>query len=206
MFDSTSNNVHSIPYLIHILERWDVFACCGAFPVFYQCISTLLPLIQISLGFLNCFPLFILILIYFPAHEPVEDRMVSSGKHRKIASYLFVSTCLSLVHHLSISVCFVNVLLLPMIGFILLWHYGSQSKVRVHYVLIFVATDRLCIWNWSDIFCGISIALGSSDMENVSSEGKRVVLAHCGWIFIKNILQYNSLPHGIHLSIGSWIS
>jgi len=117
---STASNTLNV-----VLERYNVFACCGMFPFAYECISTLLPLIQISLGFLNCFPLFILVLLYFPEEdeEPKNAKplVFSAHKQKKYASYLFIS------------VIVINVLILPVVGFALLFKYGATSTISLDY-------------------------------------------------------------------------
>jgi len=50
-----------------VFEQWDSIRCCSAGFSFLECNAYLLSIYQISVGFVNCFILYILLLIFYPS-------------------------------------------------------------------------------------------------------------------------------------------
>jgi uncharacterized protein with PQ loop repeat len=113
---STASNTLNVT-----LERWDVFACCSMFPSVWQCNGTLLPLYQVAMGWLNCLPLYILVLIYFPKPSEEDKTLEENQRTKKFAQIGFLFYAIA------------NLIIAPVLGFIFLFHFGSSSPILTDY-------------------------------------------------------------------------
>jgi len=147
-----------------VLEQWKKIACCNEFSAL-QCNAVMLPLYQISVGWINSFILFVLVIVYFPLRdfppnlmrEEENEIYKRNCKSQKLSIWTFVAYLV------------LNLVAATVAGAVLLIVYGRDSSPLKGYAfaLGLVATCATIIqwtpqiwktWNAKDIG-NLSIAM-----------------------------------------------
>jgi len=140
-----------------VLEQWHQISCCDKFSAL-QCNAVMLPTYHISVGWINSFILFVLVLVYFPLRDFPPQLM------REQENEIYKRNCRSRMLAIWSFVAYLvlNLVAATAIGLAMLLVYGTDSKPLKTYAfsLGIVATCATVVqwtpqiwktWNAKDI-------------------------------------------------------